>query len=83
MPDNLFGCVTYMTAGVNHNPVEKPREVYTVRFVYEDEAAKEYRYLRGTVQHHRGVQHGTDPAARRIHPAMREKKVQRPVCRHR
>ncbi|MDD5023543.1 MAG: hypothetical protein PHN79_00410 [Methanoregula sp.] len=27
-----------MTAVVNHNPVEKTREVYTARFVNEDEA---------------------------------------------
>ncbi|MDD3135147.1 MAG: hypothetical protein PHF57_00960 [Methanoregula sp.] len=27
-----------MTAGVNHNPVEKTREACTVRFVYENEA---------------------------------------------
>ena len=33
---NPFGCVAYMTAGVNHDPVEKTREGYTARFVYED-----------------------------------------------
>jgi len=69
-----------MTAGVNHNPVEKPREVYTARFIYEDEAVKSTGYLRGTVQHHRGVQPDTDPASRRIHPEMREKNVQNDPC---
>jgi len=34
--ENPFGCVAYMTAGVNHDPVEKTREGYTARFVYED-----------------------------------------------
>jgi hypothetical protein len=34
--DNPFGCVAYMTAGENHAPVEKTREAYTARLVYED-----------------------------------------------
>ena len=34
--DNPFACVAYMTAGVNHNPVEKTKETYTARLVYED-----------------------------------------------
>ena len=38
--DNPFGCVAYMTAGVNHDPVEKTRENYTARLVYEDGNAK-------------------------------------------
>jgi len=38
--DNPFGCVSYMTAGVNHPPVEKSRESYTAKFVYEDNNAK-------------------------------------------
>lgn len=37
---NPFGCVSYMTAGVNHQPVEKTREMYTAKFVYEDVDAK-------------------------------------------
>jgi hypothetical protein len=80
MPDNPFTCVSYMTAVVNHNPVEKTREVFTARFVCEDEAKESTGYLRGTVQHHRGVQPCTDLAARRVHPAMREKKVQNDPC---
>lgn len=32
--DNPFGCVSYMNSGVNHPPVEKTRETYTVQFVY-------------------------------------------------
>ena len=38
--DNPFGCVAYMTAGENHAPVEKTREAYTARLVYEDGNAK-------------------------------------------
>jgi predicted RNA methylase len=37
---NPFGCVAYMTAGTNHPGVEKARENYTVRFVYQDMNAK-------------------------------------------
>ncbi len=36
---NPFGCVSYMTAGVNHQPVEKSREAYTAKFVYQDSDA--------------------------------------------
>ena len=38
--DNPFACVAYMTAGVSHPPVEKTRESYTARIIYEDSAAK-------------------------------------------
>ena len=34
--DNPFACVSYMTAGETHDPVEKTRESYTARMVYED-----------------------------------------------
>jgi len=34
--DNPFGCVAYMTAGENHPAVEKTRESYTIRIVYQD-----------------------------------------------
>jgi galactose-1-phosphate uridylyltransferase len=34
--NNPFGCVSYMSSGVNHPPVEKSRESYTAKFVYED-----------------------------------------------
>jgi hypothetical protein len=37
---NPFGCVAYMTAGVTHDPVEKIRENYTARIVYQDVNAK-------------------------------------------
>jgi hypothetical protein len=37
---NPFGCVAYMTAGTNHPGVEKTREKYTVRFVYEGTMAE-------------------------------------------
>ena len=38
--DNPFACVAYMTAGVTHDPVEKTKETYTARIVYEDVDAK-------------------------------------------
>jgi hypothetical protein len=38
--NNPFGCVSYMSSGVNHPPVEKSRESYTAKFVYEDSNAK-------------------------------------------
>jgi hypothetical protein len=38
--DNPFACVSYMTAGTNHAPVEKTRESYTARVNYEDGDAR-------------------------------------------
>jgi len=38
--NNPFGCVSYMNSGANHPPVEKSRESYTARFVYQDNDAK-------------------------------------------
>lgn len=38
--DNPFACVSYMSAGENHAPVEKSRESYTARFSYVDGNAK-------------------------------------------
>jgi hypothetical protein len=38
--DNPFACVAYMTAGENHNPVERTREGYTVKILYQDTDAK-------------------------------------------
>lgn len=38
--NNPFGCVSYMSSGVNHPPVEKSRETYTAKFVYQDVEAK-------------------------------------------
>jgi hypothetical protein len=38
--DNPFACVSYMTAGVTHDPVEKTKESYTVKVVYQDTDAK-------------------------------------------
>jgi hypothetical protein len=34
--DNPFACVSYMTTGETHDPVEKTRESYTAKLVYED-----------------------------------------------
>ncbi|MFA6362624.1 hypothetical protein [Methanoregula sp.] len=38
--NNPFGCVSYMSSGANHPPVEKTRETYTARIVYKDSNAK-------------------------------------------
>ena len=38
--NNPFGCVSYMSSGTNHPPVEKTREAYTAKFVYQDTLAK-------------------------------------------
>jgi hypothetical protein len=38
--NNPFGCVSYMNSGVNHPPVEKTRETYTAKFVYQDAEAR-------------------------------------------
>jgi hypothetical protein len=38
--DNPFACVSYMTAGQTHDPVEKTREGYVVKIVYQDTEAK-------------------------------------------
>ena len=45
--DNPFACVSYMTAGETHDPVEKTRESYTAKLVYEDVDAKSI----GTASH--------------------------------
>ena len=33
---NPFGCISYMMAGTNHQPVEKSKESYTAKFLYQD-----------------------------------------------
>jgi hypothetical protein len=38
--NNPFGCVSRMISGVNHPPVERSKENYTARFVYQDSDAK-------------------------------------------
>ena len=37
---NPFGCVSYISAGVTHAPVEKTKESYVAKIVYQDEDAK-------------------------------------------
>ena len=37
--NNPFGCVSYMSSGASHPPVEKTREAYTAKIVYQDEDA--------------------------------------------
>jgi len=38
--DNPFACTAYETAGVNHAPVEKTKEAYVAKIVYQDGDAK-------------------------------------------
>jgi predicted RNA methylase len=38
--NNPFGCVSYMNSGSNHPPVQKIRELYTAKFVYQNEDAR-------------------------------------------
>jgi len=37
---NPFGCISYMIGGTNHQPIEKNKEAYTAKFVYQDTDAK-------------------------------------------
>ena len=37
---NPFGCVAYTEAGITHQPVEKTREAYVAKVVYQDALAK-------------------------------------------
>jgi len=37
---NPFACVAYSTAGVNHAPVEKTKETYVAKIIYQDTDAK-------------------------------------------
>ena len=38
--NNPFGCAARIVSGVNHPPIEKTKETYTARFVYQDNEAK-------------------------------------------
>jgi hypothetical protein len=38
--DNPFGCVAWTEAGVTHQPVEKNKEAYVAKVVYQDTNAK-------------------------------------------
>lgn len=40
MTDNPFGCVVYTEGGVSHQPVEKSKENYVAKVVYQDASAK-------------------------------------------
>ena len=37
---NPFGCVSYMSSGANHPPVQKTRESYTAKFIYQNADAR-------------------------------------------
>jgi len=37
--NNPFGCVSYMSRGANHPPVQKTKENYTAKFMYQDSDA--------------------------------------------
>ena len=53
--NNPFGCVSYMSGGVNHPPVEKTREAYTARIVYQDALAKTVGRASRDLRHDRRV----------------------------
>jgi len=38
--DNPFACTAYETSGVNHQPVEKSKENYVAKIIYQDTDAK-------------------------------------------
>ena len=38
--NNPFGCAARIVSGVNHPPIEKAKESYTARFIYQDAEAK-------------------------------------------
>jgi hypothetical protein len=38
--DNPFGCVAYTEGGIAHQPVEKSREAYVAKVIYQDAEAK-------------------------------------------
>ncbi|HVP97049.1 hypothetical protein [Methanoregula sp.] len=42
---NPFGCVSYISGGVTHPGVEKTREAYTAKILYQDNEAKVVGYL--------------------------------------
>ena len=44
---NPFACTAYETAGTSHQPVEKSKETYAAKIVYQDADAKK----RGTASH--------------------------------
>jgi hypothetical protein len=74
--ENSLGCQSYRSVRKSHKPVEKVREMYTAKFVYEDEKGKRvgtgsetYNSIRG---YHKGLSavrsnmaniaaHGGDP----------------------
>ena len=47
LTSNPFGCVSYVSAGLTHQPVEKTREDYVAKMVYQDADAKKT----GTASH--------------------------------
>ena len=44
---NPFGCVSYVSAGITHQPIEKTKETYAAKIVYQDTNAKKT----GTASH--------------------------------
>ena len=38
--DNPFGCIAYTEAGVTHQPVEKTKEAYVAKVIYQDGEGK-------------------------------------------
>ena len=61
--DNPFECVAYMTAGESHPPVEKTKEAYTAKIVYQDATGQDRRHGQPQVQHACRFQRRRDCAA--------------------
>jgi len=55
---NPFGCTSYMYRGKNHPPVEKVREMYTAKFLYEDTDGKRVGTGQETYNTVEGYQYG-------------------------
>ena len=53
---NPFGCVAYTEGGVTHQPVEKSKESYVAKVVYQDTLAKTVGNESGKFEHDRRVQ---------------------------
>ena len=61
---NPFGCVSYMSGGATHAPVEKTREWSTAKIVYQDEDAN----VVGMLSDRYSTPPGSTPGSRRSWP---------------
>jgi hypothetical protein len=56
--NNPFGCISYMKGKKNHQPVERVREMYTAKFVYEDPEGRRIGTSQETYNSLEGYQFG-------------------------